>query len=69
LGITGVSYAQADEYWGTKRPVITSWYDDSTACTPAGTPRVCRQGVRLSFLDPATGKYRHVLVAYPYYNS
>lgn len=68
-GITGVSDAQADEYWGTKRPVITSWYDDATACTPAGTPACADKGVRLSFLDPATGKYRHVLLAYPYYNS
>ncbi|MGW2492428.1 hypothetical protein ACWCV9_35200 [Streptomyces sp. NPDC001606] len=68
-GITGVSDAQADEYWGTKRPLIASWYDDSTACTPAGTAACADKGVRLSFLDPATAKYRHVLLAAPYYNS
>ena len=67
--ITGVSDAQADEYWGTKRPVVTAWYDDNTYC-PTPTSNACNEkGVRLSFLDPDTGKYRHVLLVYPYYNS
>lgn len=65
-GITGVSDAQADELWGTRKPLVTSWYDK------AGD-----RGVRLSFLDPETAvtgdpdgrRYRHVLLVEPYYNS
>ena len=34
-----------------------SWYDDRAA--PA-------KGVRVSFLDTATNRYRHVLLVYPY---
>lgn len=67
--VTGVSDAQADEYWGTKRPIVTSWYDDNTYCPSAGSNACDEKGVRLSILDPDTGKYRHVLLAYPYYNS
>lgn len=67
--VTGVSDAQADEYWGTKRPVVTSWYDDNTYCPSAGSNACYEKGVRLSVLDPATDKYRHILLAYPYYNS
>ena len=37
--------------------LLVSWYDD--AVEP-------KKGVRTSFLDPATQKYRHVLLAYPY---
>jgi hypothetical protein len=37
--------------------LLVSWYDD--AVEP-------RKGVRVSFLNPATGRYRHVLLAYPY---
>jgi hypothetical protein len=36
--------------------LLVSWYDSRTA--PA-------KGVRVSFLDPATNKYRHVLLVYP----
>ncbi|NXY95033.1 hypothetical protein HYE82_11615 [Streptomyces sp. BR123] len=65
-GITGVSDAQADELWGTRKPLVTSWYDKAGA-----------RGVRLSFLDPETPvpgdpdgrRYRHVLLVEPYYNS
>ncbi|WP_225850487.1 hypothetical protein [Streptomyces sp. HPF1205] len=67
--VTGVSDAQADEYWGTKRPVVVSWYDDNTYCPSAGSNACYEKGVRLSVLDPDTGKYRHVLLAYPFYNS
>jgi hypothetical protein len=37
--------------------LLVSWYDD--AVEP-------KKGVRISFLNPATKKYRHVLLAYPY---
>lgn len=65
-GITGVSDAQADELWGSRKPLVTAWYDK------AGS-----RGVRLSFLDPVTEvpgdpegrRYRHVLLVEPYYNS
>ncbi|MBT2482610.1 hypothetical protein [Streptomyces sp. ISL-94] len=65
-GITGVSDAQADELWGSRKPLVTAWYD-----------KVGSKGVRLSFLDPKTEvpgdpdgrRYRHVLLVEPYYNS
>jgi hypothetical protein len=34
-----------------------SWYDDAVAP---------RKGVRVTFLDPNTKRYRHVLLVYPY---
>jgi hypothetical protein len=37
--------------------LLVSWYDDSVAP---------EKGVRISFLDPATDRYRHVLLVYPY---
>ncbi|MFD9410944.1 hypothetical protein ACFWBN_28520 [Streptomyces sp. NPDC059989] len=65
-GITGASDAQADELWGSRKPLVTAWYDK------AGD-----RGVRLSFLDPETAvpgnpegrRYRHVLLVEPYYNT
>jgi hypothetical protein len=58
-GVTTSADAEADERWGTKKVIIVSWYDKRLAP---------KKGVRLSFLDPDTGKYRHVLLAYPYIN-
>lgn len=55
-GITGTGDAQADDLWGSKRAILVSWYHQS-------------KGVRISFLNPATGKYRHVLLVEPYTNS
>ncbi|MEU8840419.1 hypothetical protein AB0D97_14995 [Streptomyces roseus] len=65
-GMTGVSDAQADELWGSRKPLVTAWYDKAGG-----------KGVRLSFLDPETAvpgdpdgrRYRHVLLVEPYYNS
>jgi hypothetical protein len=37
--------------------LLVSWYDDAVAP---------EKGIRVSFLNPATKKYRHVLLAYPY---
>jgi len=47
----------ADAGTGGREGLLVSWYDDRTA--PA-------KGVRVSFLDAATNKYRHVLLVYPY---
>lgn len=59
-GITTVSDAVDDELWGAKQAILVSWYDDKT--DPV-------KGVRVSFLDTATGNYQHVLLVYPYINS
>ncbi|WP_329390113.1 hypothetical protein OG625_38240 [Streptomyces sp. NBC_01351] len=77
-GITGVSDAQADELWGTRKPLVTSWYDKADSGLCSSDPGTCPdKGVRLSFLDPETAipgnpegwRYRHVLLVEPYYNS
>ncbi|RKT82974.1 hypothetical protein SAMN05421805_10351 [Saccharopolyspora antimicrobica] len=59
-GITTVADAQEDQQWGTKQAILVSWYDKQT--DPV-------KGARVSFLDPATGNYQHVLLAYPYTNT
>jgi hypothetical protein len=56
-GITTTADAEADEQVGSKQAILVSWYDKRI--DPA-------KGVRVSFLDPATGRYQHVLLAYPY---
>ncbi|MEO6084422.1 MAG: hypothetical protein ABIQ18_15080 [Umezawaea sp.] len=59
-GVTTVADAQDDQLWGDKQAILVSWYN--TESSPA-------KGVRVSFLDPATGNYQHVLLAYPYTNA
>lgn len=59
-GVTTVADADDGEVWDTRRPILVSWYDKRL-----GTEK----GVRVSFLDPDTGRYQHVLLAYPYTNS
>jgi hypothetical protein len=59
-GVTTVADAQDDQYWGEKQAILVSWY--SKESNPA-------KGVRVSFLDPDTGNYQHVLLVYPYVNS
>jgi hypothetical protein len=56
-GITTVADAQADDRWGERQAILVSWYDKDLGP---------EKGVRVTFLDPATGKYRHVLLVYPY---
>ncbi|MGG8407857.1 hypothetical protein ACM614_15145 [Streptomyces sp. 12297] len=77
-GLTGVSDAQADELWGTRKPLVAAWYDKASSALCATDPDTCLdKGVRLSFLDPETEmpgnpegrRYRHVLLVEPYYNS
>jgi hypothetical protein len=55
-GVTTVADAQADGRWGDREALLVSWYDTRDA--PA-------KGVRVSFLEPNTGRYRHVLLVYP----
>ncbi|MGP4020991.1 hypothetical protein [Saccharopolyspora sp. 5N708] len=59
-GVTTVADAQEDQQWGSKQAFLVSWYDRGTAPV---------KGVRVSFLDPATSRYQHVLLVYPYINS
>ncbi|MFC5290821.1 hypothetical protein ACFPM7_27555 [Actinokineospora guangxiensis] len=56
-GVSTVADAQADQQWGSKQAILVSWYSKGG------------KGVRVSFLDPATGDYQHVLLVYPYTNS
>ncbi|MFI9122310.1 hypothetical protein ACIGW0_23410 [Streptomyces bikiniensis] len=77
-GITGVSDARADELWGTRKPLVTAWYDKANPALCTADSGTCAdKGVRLSFLDPETPvtgtpdgyRYRHVLLVEPYVNS
>lgn len=56
-GITGVSDALDDEDWNGNSGLIVSWYHNGS------------NGVRISVLNTAAGTYRHVLLAYPFWNS
>jgi hypothetical protein len=56
-GVSSVADAQEDGRWGDREALLVSWYD--SAVEP-------KKGVRISFLEPNTKKYRHVLLAYPY---
>ncbi|WP_159072891.1 hypothetical protein [Streptomyces sp. WAC00288] len=77
-GITGVSDAQADELWGSRKPLVTAWYDKANPALCTADSGTCPdKGVRLSFLDPETPvtgtpdgrRYRHALLVEPYFNS
>lgn len=59
-GVTTVADAQQDELWGASQALLVSWYDKRTEP---------KKGVRITFLEPNTKKYRHVLLVYPYTNS
>ncbi|TYB44258.1 hypothetical protein [Actinomadura chibensis] len=59
-GITTVADMQGDRVWGDGyQPVLVSWYDH------AGGTKNPVKGVRISFINPYTGAYRHVLLVYP----
>ena len=59
-GITTVADAQADKLWGANnRPILVSWYDHNNGGGGA------TKGVRISFISPENGNYRHVLLVYP----
>ncbi|GAB3169787.1 hypothetical protein GCM10027059_35350 [Myceligenerans halotolerans] len=58
-GVTTIADAQDDKFWGeTNQPILVSWYDKEKNGTP-------EKGVRVTFIDGTTGKYRHVLLVYP----
>lgn len=59
-GVTGSSDADDDGRWGSHRAMVVSWHYDQGA---AGT--AMDKGVRVSFVDLATGTYRHVLLVEP----
>ncbi len=81
--ITGVSDAQEDEDWGTSNaePIAVGSYDaenpgrsDYVAgrgnCVKASASDACNEkGVRVTFFNQATKKYRHVLLVWPYVNN
>ncbi|MFB4308454.1 hypothetical protein [Actinomadura sp. GTD37] len=59
-GVTTVADMQGDRVWGDGyQPVIVSWYDHND--NDDGMVK----GVRISFINPYTGAYRHVLLVYP----
>jgi hypothetical protein len=86
--ISGVSDAQKDEKWGSKRPILVGAYDNwnpgrddpwpekpgkpgggkagDHKCTKAELDSCNEKGVRITFVDPSTKKYRHALLVWPY---
>ncbi|MPY78041.1 MAG: hypothetical protein GEV04_06010 [Actinophytocola sp.] len=69
-GVTTVADAQSDQLWGTKRAILISWYDKAPEDGgQSGGDADKIKGVRITFFDPDTAKYQHVLLAYPYINS
>ncbi|MEV6400460.1 hypothetical protein AB0M39_37730 [Streptomyces sp. NPDC051907] len=69
--ITGVSDAQKDEKWGSDRPIVVGAYDNANpgrgnGCTAKESDQCNEKGVRITFIDPATKKYRHALLVWPY---
>ncbi|MFI1013433.1 hypothetical protein [Streptomyces sp. NPDC020965] len=81
--ITGVSDAVEDEKWGESpaTPVVTSSYDKVNTgrsdyasgrdnCVAPTSDLTCNEkGARITFLNQSTGKYRHVLLVWPYQNT
>lgn len=58
-GVTTVADMQADQTWGDGyKPILVSWYDHNNNADG-------NRGVRLTFVNHNTGKYRHVLLVYP----
>lgn len=75
-GVTSVSDARDDELWGDHQALLITSYDnynpgtvDGVRCVTSSNDACNEKGVRVTFLDPATGKYRHVLLVWPYINS
>jgi hypothetical protein len=56
-GVTTVADAQEDQQWGDKQALLVSWYDHNQGV---------EKGIRVTFIDPATDRYQHVLLVYPY---
>jgi hypothetical protein len=56
-GITTVADAKKDERVGDRQAILVSWYD--ARHDPA-------KGIRVSFFDPITARYQHVLLVEPF---
>lgn len=67
-GVTTVADATADQQWNTKQPILISWYDKKPK-TQTNTDADKIKGARVTFFDPATAKYQHVLLVYPFINN
>ncbi|MFA1546610.1 hypothetical protein [Actinomadura chokoriensis] len=78
-GISTVADAQDDKYWGSAQPFVTTWYQQQHGTAVgekckykkdgAWAEQNCVKGVRISIVDPDTGKYAHVLLVYPFVNA
>lgn len=78
-GVTTVADAQADKYWGSVQPVVTTWYQQQHGSAVGQkckykknrkwAEQTCVKGVRISIINPNTGKYAHVLLVYPTVNA
>ncbi|GAA4876232.1 hypothetical protein [Saccharopolyspora cebuensis] len=69
-GVTTIADAQDDKEWGDgNHPILISWYDSSTKDGVDDAEDDLEKGVRISFMDPTSGQYRHVLLVYPTINS
>ncbi|XVQ12689.1 hypothetical protein ACQP1W_09070 [Spirillospora sp. CA-255316] len=60
-GVTGVSDAQADERWGSAKPLLVSWYDHDE--------KAPHKSARVTFVNTEDDTYRHVLLVWPYQNA
>ncbi|WP_238412507.1 hypothetical protein [Saccharothrix deserti] len=59
-GVTTAADMQSDQIWGDGyQPVLVSWYDHNNNADGM------LKGVRISFMNRDTGRYRHVLLVYP----
>jgi hypothetical protein len=56
-GVTTVADARADQALSGRQAILISWYDKQNSV---------HKGVRVSFLDTASKRYRHVLLVYPF---
>lgn len=68
-GVAGTPERMPDpsQDWAStgKKPMIVTWYDRADGTTEDNYDK----GVRISVIDPASGKYRHILLAEPFTNS
>ncbi|CAF2342018.1 unnamed protein product [Rotaria sp. Silwood2] len=67
-GVTTVADAMENQLWNTKQPILISWYDKkSDKVTNTDADKI--KGARVTFFDPVTVNYQHVLLVYPLINS
>ncbi|CAF1382764.1 unnamed protein product [Adineta ricciae] len=67
-GVTTVADARSTQLWNTKRAILITWYDKKSE-KPTNTDADQIKGARVTFFDPETSKYQHVLLVYPYLNN